>query len=148
MRSLICLLAAFLLAQPARGDDGKNSFSSGNDFLTKCTPALASFDGAPEATGPDSPPIAIFKEAFALGQCGGYVHGFTEGAYVRQILHGERSGSFCLPKGSIPSSQALRVIIAYMKAHPERLHLPIGGLATFAYEEAFPCKPRTPGAPD
>lgn len=148
MRSLILLLAALALAQPGRGDDGKNSFSTGNDFLPKCTPVLAGIDGAPDAIGPDSPFSEIFQEAFALGQCGGYVHGFTEGAYVRQILQGERGGSFCLPKGSIPSGQGLRIIIAYMKAHPERLHLPIGALATLAYQEAFPCKPPKPAPPD
>jgi hypothetical protein len=48
------------------------------------------------------------------------------------------SPKICQPKG-VTNGQAVRVVIAYMQQHPERLHEHIAQLAEEAASNAWPC---------
>jgi Rap1a immunity proteins len=49
---------------------------------------------------------------------------------------------FCEPDDTITNGQALRVVVKFLRAHPELLHLPEVVLVVRAFSEAFPCKTR------
>ena len=44
----------------------------------------------------------------------------------------------CLP--TVSNDQMARVIVKYLRAHPENLHWKAGQLTMLAFLEAFPCK--------
>ena len=45
---------------------------------------------------------------------------------------------YCLPNGVIVS-QLERIVVKYLEARPEELHMAASGLVVLAYMEAFPC---------
>lgn len=47
---------------------------------------------------------------------------------------------FCVPANKITGGQVARVIVKYLKDHPERLHENETFLAIQALQAAFPCK--------
>ena len=50
-----------------------------------------------------------------------------------------KNALFCLP-GAISNQQATRIVLRYLKDHPESLHLNVSILAIRAFNEAYPCK--------
>ncbi|MFZ0774044.1 MAG: Rap1a/Tai family immunity protein [Candidatus Sulfotelmatobacter sp.] len=127
------LLAAFILflasAAPASAE------STGNDILEKCQIAVRLFDNGGGPSG----------EHFDGGWCFGWV----AGALQLTKLHNEWASTvkdkpgllqFCLPDPGIPAIQAARVVVKYLKEHPEQLHQDGMGLTVAALRESFPCK--------
>jgi anti-sigma regulatory factor (Ser/Thr protein kinase) len=64
-------------------------------------------------------------------------------------LHNEWTGfvkekptllQFCVPDSGIPVIQAMRVVVKYLKEHPEQLHEDGMGLTVAALKDSFPCK--------
>lgn len=74
---------------------------------------------------------------FHAGLCMGMMQGITKMNSVYQ--HMEVS-LICLPGGSIKNEQAARVVIRYLREHPEKLHISGTELAIIALKDAFPCK--------
>ncbi len=50
------------------------------------------------------------------------------------------SARACFPVGGPNNAQAIRVILKYLRATPEKLHLSSTELTMFAYFSAFECK--------
>jgi len=108
---------------------------TGNEFLRDCTNTLRLLDGDLQLTG---------DELSVAFHCGGYLLGFIDGYVVSGAVNKALSGSsrplMCLPEGGIPEDQAVRVVVKWMRGHPQDLNRPARILVTIALEQAFPCK--------
>jgi Rap1a immunity proteins len=124
--SLVLLLLAACMSASAE--------STGNDVLKSCQAAVrfADNDGAP------------VSEHFDSGWCFGWVSGALE----ITKLHNEWTDftgqkptllQFCLPESGIPVIQAVRIVVQYLKEHPEQLHEDGMSLTIAALKDSFPC---------
>ena len=129
-RCILLLVITFLVA-------GVSAFAetTGNDVLNSCQTAVRLFDnsGGPSAEHFD----------------GGWCFGWVKGALELTKLHNEWTGfvkqkptllQFCVPDSGIPVVQAVRVVVKYLKEHPEQLHEDGMGLTVAALKDSFPCK--------
>jgi hypothetical protein len=111
--------------------------TTGNDVLKDCQSAVRFLDnnGAPTS------------ELYDSGWCVGWLSSVLELTEI-QKQWGELSDQkpqkplqFCLPASGIPAIQAARIIVKYLKDHPEQLHLDGMGLTVAALKDSFPCGP-------
>ena len=89
----------------------------------------------------ESKPLPTPTQQTKAALCQGYVVGFKDAIYVRQI-YDEKNGirpDICLPKNNINNAQATKIVIKYIKDHPESQSLPQAGLVFNAFYYAFPC---------
>ena len=82
---------------------------------------------------------------FARGfYCLGRLQGVKEmNEFYRLVLEkmGKKSATeFCLPKGGVENGQASRVVVQYLRDHPEQLNEVSVILIIDAFRKAFPCK--------
>jgi Rap1a immunity proteins len=73
------------------------------------------------------------EDAFLMGECGGMTR--TLVAIEDQLSPNAR---FCLPE-AVTFQQANKVFVAFLDAHPERLHELSTVLAMNAFRAAWPC---------
>lgn len=128
-------LAAALAPGPAGAAD------NGHELLAQCRSAVALLDGAaPEQAG------AREDAHFCLGFVQGITNVVSIGYYVKPD-----GQMFCPPDGGIDPREAVRLLVDYLDAHPERLHARKVTLAAAAFMQAYPCgpnaAPRLFGAP-
>jgi len=108
--------------------------TTGNDVLKHCQTAIRFSDNNGAPTG----------EHFESGWCIGWVNS------VLQLtkLHNEWTDftkqkptllQFCVPTSGIPIIQAVRIVVKYLKDHPEQLHEDGMGLTIAALKDSFPC---------
>jgi len=125
----IAVVFLFMAVVPAFGE------IRGNDVLDSCQIAVRNFD---DNGGPAG-------ERFDAGWCSGWVNGALE----LTKLHNERTTlikekptllQFCVGVPGIPVIQAMRIVVKYLKEHPEQLHEDGMGLTVTALKDAFPCK--------
>jgi len=69
--------------------------------------------------------------------CAGIVGGIMYEESMH-LLGDEKSAIFCIPKG-VTADQAVRVVVAYIDGHPERMHERFETLAVSALLTAWPC---------
>ena len=75
------------------------------------------------------------------GTCVGYVRGVIDGtidAWNTLLRSANGSQPFCAPAG-VTVGQEQRIVLKYIKDHPEREHLLTSALVFRALSEAFPC---------
>jgi len=104
--------------------------ADGNHFLKSCNAFLAGLDSH---EGINYSGLQYIE----AGHCSGFIKGIMEFNRLYQL------GSepfFCLPENSIPNVQAIRIVVKYLRDHPERLHKNALFLVVDAFVEAFPCK--------
>jgi hypothetical protein len=111
---------------------------TGNDFLQQCS----------RLNDPETAP-----SSYEIGVCMGYVFGtldtlvYTQGNIRSMPEISSKSANIavpiCIPADSTPA-QAVRIILKWLDAHPEKLHYPIYVLAEFALHDAFPCQAAAP----
>ncbi|MGD1080463.1 MAG: Rap1a/Tai family immunity protein [Candidatus Sulfotelmatobacter sp.] len=129
---LACLLPLALVAS-ANSEEDYNFTSSGNDFLRLCD-------------------VNEEHATTMTGACRGYVAGVIDGFDGAFILgqtsrHEPPKGLFCTPAEST-LGQKYRVVVKFMKDHPEKDHLPASALILEAILGAFPCpQAKTPEVP-
>jgi hypothetical protein len=70
------------------------------------------------------------------GRCRGFVQGVRGMNYVFHLF--DTQPSFCVPP-DVNSEQNARVLVRYLKAHPETLHLNGAFLTAVALQHAYPC---------
>jgi hypothetical protein len=99
----------------------------GNKLLTDCG-ALVSFLDRQSIDSTNST---------GMGFCSGLMQGLI---HMNQIYgHSLKDKAlFCTPDG-VNNGQAARIVVKYLRAHPEELHKPGSILAFAALKEAFPC---------
>jgi hypothetical protein len=137
--SIALILQLFLPAKvgseaAAQGPVPGTQALSGNDLLRECTFALRFDDGD----------RALINEELTYGaHCGGYLLGFYEGygakAAADKVLGGTPNREVCFPD-NLPTDQMVRVVVKYLREHPERLNQAPGLLVVGAFYGAFPCK--------
>ncbi|MCC7412552.1 MAG: hypothetical protein IT495_13115 [Gammaproteobacteria bacterium] len=126
-RVLPAVLAGLLLAPAAGAGD------NGHELLAQCALARAELEGA----SLEEP------QSLAATFCRGFIQGVTNivsiGYYVKPD-----GQFFCPPPDGIDQRDAVRVLVEYLLAHPDRLHARKVTLAAAAYMQAYPCP--VPGA--
>ena len=143
-RSLIVVAFAVCLgitAISARADV-ESTKQDGNKLLNYCSQAVK-----------DTEP-GTAEEHFKIAWCLGYIYGFKDGFDGLALVSAKDDTDFtklrhsyiCFPEGST-IDQAIRVLVKFLKDHPERLHQPSFTLAEEAFAEAFPCQTRSPSMP-
>ena len=99
----------------------------GNSLLSECGAAVDYLDAKPV----DNRQLA--SGSFCLGLMQGILH-------MDQIYSFENgSGLICEPDG-FNTAQAARIVVKYLREHPEELHQSSSILAFVALRAAFPCK--------
>ena len=130
-RYLTCgmVLMALLLAG--------NAFGDGNSLLAECTSAIALV----EKLNTRALTIDNFKNENFLGagSCLGMMQGMKDMNKSYEVLLSKKA-LFCTPESGVSNDQAARIVVKYLKEHPEKLHEKESLLAIEAFMEAFPCK--------
>jgi hypothetical protein len=104
--------------------------SSGNAFLRLCSPI-------------DDDKATPGEQADVIG-CVGFVSGFMVGAEAETALVKSKIGRktpemFCRPN-NIEHGQVVRIVLKYIRSHPEEAHRVTELIMVSALGEAFPCK--------
>jgi hypothetical protein len=99
----------------------------GNDLLRTCTEGLRYFDNEYRSTSAE----AERSSMWCLGYMLGWVNGYTWGATA-----------LCVPPDQITALQLVRIVVKYLRDHPQRLHYRRDVLIWSALQEAFPCSKR------
>ena len=106
-----------------------------NELLRDCTYTVRLLDGDSRLTP---------EETWSAFHCSGYLSGFLDGyvlgAGFDKLALGSSHPLFCLPDGGIAGDQDDRIVVKWLREHPERLHEPARILVMIALREAFPCK--------
>lgn len=82
--------------------------------------------------------VQIPEKLFAKIHCSGYVTGVLDSAQVIFSVHpGTRF--FCPPADGISGDQQVRLVVAWLEAHPVDLHSSARVSVLRAFTDAFPC---------
>jgi hypothetical protein len=85
------------------------------------------------------------SDAFFLQFCYGYIQAVIDGETVsRGVRSADKShvydkSKFCLPESGILYVQLARVVVKYLKEHPEELHWTASALVHSALVKGFSC---------
>ena len=99
----------------------------GNKLLQDCGDFERSVDGGNSTSN-----------AMGIGFCLGLMHGITHSNALYQVMAPGKE-LLCLPKSGVNNGQAARVVLRYLRDHPEQLHENDFILAMRALRDAFPC---------
>lgn len=106
-------LMLFALTTSADPDITYNMFRTGNQLLADCDVE-------------SGPPLMA---------CAGYMMGFSDlASHVKIVPIAAR----CIPAGST-ADQLRRIVVKFLKDHPEELHFTGASLTDYALSQAFPC---------
>src|SRR5260370_21756411 len=116
MKRSLFSLAAFLLfcASPLYAG------ADGNEILKKCQQAIRQYD--------DQPSNPSLGDSLDAGWCLGWVGSVIEMNYLHRDFADKTHPIsadmfyFCAPVGGFTAIQAVRIIVKYLKEHPEDLH--------------------------
>ena len=79
------------------------------------------------------------KDKFGMGFCLGLMQGITMSNRLQQASKPSALPLFCIPEDGIENGQAARIVVKYLREHPQHLHLDDFTLAVSAFQEAYPC---------
>jgi len=79
-----------------------------------------------------APPSAVS----AAHPCQWYLKGFLDGYGA---VPGSYKTQFCLPEGGFSVDQIRRVVVQWLQAHPQQLHIHSTEAVMTALSQAFPC---------
>ncbi|MEA3300983.1 MAG: Rap1a/Tai family immunity protein [Pseudomonadota bacterium] len=125
---LLTLLAGVLVSQVAAQSPPPSSTANGHTLLAECGDVVSFVE-----TG--------VSNDFSVGgsYCLGMVNGMLNLNTIYQAEPG-RQPLFCVPREPvITNAEAARVVVDYLKAHPDQLNLDQASLMFFAFEKAWPC---------
>src|SRR5262245_48136623 len=118
---LLLALSVGLAEQPRPAD------YDGNALLRDCTAAEQFLNDANA------------KLSDGTTACLSYVAGFMDALAATVVLGRQKPLTMCIP-GTANRGQVVRIVVKYLREHPEKLHLVAGGLTYVAISEAFPCE--------
>jgi hypothetical protein len=105
-------------------------FVSGNELLKQCQATLNR-----EA----NPQVSRDEQDDSL-LCVAYIDGAMDTQGQTLELHPDlKTFRYCLPD-NVPLIQSVRVIVKFLKEHPEKLHMRASLLISVALVDVFPCK--------
>ena len=127
------IIAAILLSSTVFNPAfGHAEVHDGNDLLQKCNNVIKIYeDGMEESETTEN---MLADASF----CSGMMQGMTNTIIFFDTFQVTQS-IVCLPEDGISNGQAAKVVIKYLKEHPEQLHVVDSGLAFLALMDAFPC---------
>lgn len=124
--ALRCLLL-FAVLMPVTG------YADGNELLKRCGTTVARMDDKKAEV-----------DNLDLGYCLGLMQGVTGVNMIYQTYSDKYSYKeilqFCAPENGIGHGQAARIVVKYLKEHPEILHENEVIVSVKALGAAFPCK--------
>ena len=156
-RSIVLLTFILLLAFPTQPQQEVKFPTDGNGLLEYCGPMVASFDspGTLPQTG-ESHGIQMMKQ----GWCAGHLQTMREMTAFWQVqvtktiavLSGVQNPSLeqlkemmskssqmtCIPN-EVNQAQLARILVKWLREHPERLHELGSTLTSSAFHDVFPC---------
>jgi Ssp1 endopeptidase immunity protein Rap1a len=161
MRSAALIVLACLVV-PARAQQQQRSLPrDGNELLSWCSILVDAADSPawPSTLSADK----VAEEAMKFGWCAGYLDATEDATSLAQIhlamaakmgmtlsgpdqVKAYAMGSLvfaCIPEKA-PTSQLARVLVKWLREHPERLHEPKSILVQDAFKNAFPCSVSVP----
>jgi len=123
---MLTLLCVFAVPLATAQEQNQSVSESGNAFLTQCELVL------------DRSSMKEKGDPVDAGECFGYVVGVNHGVRMAYDIVGQPQ-PYCLPDG-VTHGQMMRVLIKFIKDHPEKAHQPTVGLEIESFMDAFPCK--------
>ncbi|MBP1749190.1 MAG: hypothetical protein H6Q52_1729 [Deltaproteobacteria bacterium] len=99
--------------------EDKSTWTTGNDLLGDCVKLENAMPNSPGA------------DAARAGRCLGEVNGVSNTMFHYKTI--------CPPNG-VSAGQTVVIVLRYLRAHPEDLHMNSSLLIMGALSEAFPCK--------
>lgn len=136
---IMAILSAFAQSQDVS--------SSGNRYLDICSSIEKPVDSA------------TAMDVLNSGTCQGFMLGLEDGVgfSLSALKTTDKSLSYlkgsledlgvCFPNGA-ELGQRIRVVLKYVRAHPEQAHLPSVELVVLALHDAFPCAIPRQGTPE
>ena len=104
-------------------------FSDGNQLQEVCNEAIT------------FPFIKGEADVFTAGTCLGYLRATND---MYEIMAKDSERTICIPPG-ISGKQLIRIVVKYLREHPERLQNIASLLVFEAFQESFPCsRPEPP----
>lgn len=128
--ALLLVLHCFLVA-PANAQPDISS--SGNNFLATCSVIEKPNEQLTEA------------DFLNLGACWGFMQGLEEGVGLSFAAVNKGKGSMadlgvCFPsEGTVTTEQSTRIVLKYIREHPEKAHERTATLVVLAMKNSFPC---------
>lgn len=119
------LFASWLSIAPV--EPSRAPVVDGSELLRNCTAAVRQADGA----------TLNDEDLVRSVWCTGYVGGFLDGLAVMRWKGG--ATKVCLPEQGIENEQAARIVVKYLRAHPEVLHESGRISLLISIAEAFTC---------
>jgi hypothetical protein len=127
------LLVVFSFLSFALAQAQPDITSSGNDFVASCSLI-------------EKPSEQLTEVDFLkLGTCWGFMQGLEEGIGLSFAVVNKGEGSIadlgiCFPsEGTVTTEQSTRVVLKYIREHPEKAHERTATLVVLAMKNAFPC---------
>jgi len=141
------MLLLVLLAGPYATSAAQNTpENDGNALLRKCTTALRSFETQQ----------GDVNAWFAAGWCVGYALGFGDGHMIGTdpAMPADLKATFAycgMGTRRIAVEQSVRILVQWLRTHPQQLDLPRSYVIAWAFADAFPCPssiaPAAPATP-
>jgi hypothetical protein len=130
MKNLWLIAAVICCSLSASAQNSESPDTSGNAFLRLCSAV-------------DKENKTSTEWMWVTG-CTGFVSGFTDGVkfgtqYAEDKAGKKVPGLFCLP-GEVENGQIIRIILKYIRDHPEEAHQPTSFLLVDALRRSFPCR--------
>jgi hypothetical protein len=129
-RIIAAISLLFIAFIPVLGYAGVHD---GNDLLHKCNNVIKIYEDGIEES--EITTTMLSDASF----CNGMMQGITNTIIFFDTFQVTQS-IVCLPENGISNGRAAKVVIKYLKEHPEQLHVADSGLAFLAMMDAFPCK--------
>ncbi len=101
--------------------------ADGNYLLQRCEAAVKALS-SPDAT----------RQRAAISYCYGLLQGVREVNRLYEHKHGN-SAYFCMGTKHLSHSETAKLVVNYLKQHPQRLHQTESILAVQALRQEFPC---------
>lgn len=122
--SFVSMLLACCWAGPA--------MANGSTLLQQCQQTLIVFDGGNASN--------LGHAGECLGRLGGTVDGLSLArATYSNLEKKELAQLYCSPDQGVTNDQSVRIVVKYLKDHPESLHKAESTLIILALIDAFPC---------
>ena len=127
----VIVLLGSVLALGAATTQSVPADRTGTAFLRKCNPVVREADGEDVSA----------EEAVQGLLCMSYLSGFLDGhELAASTFESQYKRVVCPPKGGVVGEQAARIVVKYLREHPETLHATDRVSVFIAFSRAFPCE--------
>lgn len=109
--------------------------ANGSKLLQQCQETLVIFNGGTSQNPSDA------------AQCLGTINGTVDGLYIANRIYSDQLKKelppvICWPDATVTKDQSVRIVVKYLREHPENLHMGDSLLITLGLVSAFPCGKR------